>query len=155
MEFNIFILWLIILIGCMIAEIATVGLTTIWFAGGAVVAMICYAAGGSVLLQIVLFFAVSIVLLLFTRPFAVKYINKNRYKSNYEGNIGKRVRVTQEVNNFRESGKVLVDGMEWSARMEDSSIVLHPDEEAVITEVRGVKVILTPLLAQNSQKEQP
>lgn len=153
MEFNIFILWLVILIGCMIAEIATVGLTTIWFAGGAVAAMITYAAGGNVLLQIVLFFAVSIVLLLFTRPFAVKYINKNRYRSNYEGNIGKRARVTEEVNNFKETGKVLIDGMEWSARMEDPSLTLYPDEEAVITEVQGVKVILTPLAKQNTEKE--
>lgn len=153
MVFNIFILWLIILIGCMIAEIATVGLTTIWFAGGAVAAMISYAAGGSIILQIVLFFVVSIVLLLFTRPFAVKYINKNRYKSNYEGNIGKRVRVLQEVNNFKETGKVLVDGMEWSARMEDSSVILYPEEEAVITQVQGVKVILTPLTPKDTVKE--
>lgn len=153
MVFNIFILWLIILIGCMIAEIATVGLTTIWFAGGAVAAMISYAAGGSIILQIVLFFVVSIVLLLFTRPFAVKYINKNRYKSNYEGNIGKRVRVLQEVNNFKETGKVLVDGMEWSARMEDSSVILYPEAEAVITQVQGVKVILTPLTPKDTVKE--
>lgn len=145
MEWNLFFLWLVVLIACLIVEILTVGLTSIWFAGGAVAAMVAYAAGGSAPLQIVLFFAVSIVLLLFTRPFAVKCINKNRYKSNYEGHIGKRVRVLEEVDNFKETGKVLVDGMEWSARTLEDGVVLHPDEEAVVAAVQGVKLVLTPL----------
>jgi membrane protein implicated in regulation of membrane protease activity len=142
---NLFLLWLVVLIVCMVAEIATVGLTTIWFAGGAVVAMIAYGLHAPVAVQIVLFFAVSVVLLLFTRPLAVKYINKNRYKSNYEGTIGKRVRVLEEVNNLLETGKVLLDGMEWTARMEDASVVLKKEEEAIVTQVQGVKLILVPV----------
>lgn len=69
--------WLIILAVLLVIEIATMGLTTIWFAGGALAALLVSVAGGPFWLQMVLFLAVSILLLIFTRPWAVKYLNKD------------------------------------------------------------------------------
>ena len=83
--------WLAVMIVLIVIEIITVGLTTIWFAGGALVAMFVSALGGGMMLQIIVFLIVSFALLIFTRPFAIKYIKKNRVKTNYEGIIGKVV----------------------------------------------------------------
>ena len=67
------VLWLAVLAVLLVIEIATLGLTTIWFAGGALIAFLVSLAGGPLWLQITLFLIVSVVLLLFTRPLALKY----------------------------------------------------------------------------------
>ena len=71
-------------------EIITLGLTTIWFAGGALAAFLAALAGGPLWLQIILFFAVSILLLYFYQPIAIKYMNKNVSKTNVDSLPAKR-----------------------------------------------------------------
>ena len=100
MEREVFI-WLGLLIVFLAVEIATVGLTSIWLAGGAVAALLFTIAGLNIWWQTGAFLAVSFLLLFFTRPFAVKYINSHHEKTNYEGIIGKVVRITETVNNRR------------------------------------------------------
>ena len=72
------IFWLALFVILLIIEIITVGLTTIWFAGGSMAALIVAAVGGPVWLQVILFLVVSFVLLFFTRPWAVKYLTRIR-----------------------------------------------------------------------------
>ena len=112
------ILWLVVLIVSIGVEVATLGLTSIWFAGGAVVAVIVAAFHGPVWLQILLFFAVSLLLLFFTRPVAVRYFNKDRVRTNVESMIGRQAIVTSEIDNLQGIGQVTVGGQEWSARTE-------------------------------------
>ena len=81
-------LWLILAIGFLVCELATVGLTTIWMMGGALAAMIVSALGAPVWLQIVVFFVVTFVLLYFTRPWAMKYLNRKKNATNYETILG-------------------------------------------------------------------
>ena len=109
-------LWLVVLIVSIGVEVATLGLTSIWFAGGAVVAVIVAAFHGPVWLQILLFFAVSLLLLFFTRPVAVRYFNKDRVRTNVESMIGRQAIVTSEIDNLQGIGQVTVGGQEWSAR---------------------------------------
>ena len=136
-------IWLFILIASVVFELGTVGLTSIWFAGGAVVALIIYAAHGPLIAQIIAFVAVSLVLIIFTRPFALRFVNKKlNFKSNYEGYIGEKVRIVEDVDNFKETGKAILNGMEWTARTSDPSDRLSAGEEAIVTEVKGVKLIL-------------
>ena len=78
------IIWLVILAVLVVIEIITLGLTTIWFAGGALAALVVSLLGGPVWLQILLFLGVSVVLLIFTRPLAVRYMNKNQQKTNVD-----------------------------------------------------------------------
>ena len=70
------LMWLIVLAVFLVIEAITVGLTTIWFAGGALVAAIASGAGAGILVQWILFLVISLVLLIFTRPLAVRYMNK-------------------------------------------------------------------------------
>ncbi|MBQ8807485.1 MAG: NfeD family protein, partial [Bacteroidaceae bacterium] len=107
---NLTMIWLIIFVVCIAVEIATMGLTTIWFAGGALIASVVAAIGGPIWLQVVLFFVVAFILLYFTRPIAVKYFNKDRVKTNVESMIGKQAIVISEINNLQGIGQVTVGG---------------------------------------------
>lgn len=139
---NLFIFWIGLLIVFLVVEIVTVGLTSIWFAGGALAAVITYAVGGPLWLQIVLFFAVSFLLLYFTRPWALKFVKPKNVKTNYEELEGKTVRVVEEVDNIKGSGKAVYNGMDWSARSEQDEITFVPEELAEVVRVSGVKLIL-------------
>ena len=98
--------WLGILAILLVIEAITVGLTTVWFAGGALVACITSWLGGGIVVQLLLFFGVSVVLLIFTRPLAVRYMNKGVEKTNAESLLGKRAVVIQPVNNLAQTGQV-------------------------------------------------
>lgn len=139
------ILWLILLIVLVIIECATVGLFTIWFAAGALAAGILSWFSVPFPLQIVVFFVVSIVMLVFTRPFAVKYINKDRVKTNVDSIIGKQGVVTKNIDNIKGEGQVVVQGMEWTARAEQDDLRLEVNQTVVIQSVSGVKLIVAPI----------
>lgn len=135
--------WLILLAVLLIIEIATMGLTTIWFAGGSLVAFIASMLEANDIIQFILFFLVSFALLFFTRPIAVKYLNANRAKTNYEALIGKEARVVTAIDNFNQSGSVVVNGLEWMARSKEDGRVILPDTKVIIIKVSGVKLIVT------------
>ncbi len=139
---NYTIFWLVALVLFILIEIATMGLTTIWFAGGALVAVIASALGLPLVVQIVLFFAVSFVLLYFTRPMAVKYFNKDRVKTNAESLVGRQAIVISEIDNLQGIGQVTVGGMEWSARTAEAGIRLDVGSVVNIIAINGVKLIV-------------
>mgnify|MGYP000313864789 CR=1 FL=1 len=145
--------WLIIFVACIVIEIITMGLTTIWFAGGSLVAAVSAAFSAPLWLQLLLFVAVSFVLLYFTRPIAVKYFNKDRIKTNVESLIGKQAIVISEIDNLQGIGQVTVGGQEWSARSVKDDVQLPVGSVVVVRSVSGVKLIVEEkdLSAENKQ----
>lgn len=136
------VIWLVILIVSIAVEIGTLGLTSIWFAGGAVVAVIAAAFSLPVWLQIMLFLVVSLLLISFTRPIAVKYFNKDRVRTNVESMIGRQAIVISEIDNLQGIGQVTVGGHEWSARSEDERKHMAVGTVVEIVAVSGVKLIV-------------
>ncbi len=136
------IAWLALLIILLIIEIITVGLTSIWAAGGALAALILNILGIPLAGQVVVFFVVTFVLLYFTRPFAVKFINTQRVKTNYEGIIGKTIRIAETVDNINQTGMAVVNGQEWTVRAEKDEEILAPDTLAKVVNISGVKLIV-------------
>lgn len=136
------ICWLAVLIVLLLVEIATLGLTTIWFAGGALVACVAALLHASIWVQIVLFLVVSVLLLLFTRPVAVRYMNKNRTKTNVDSMAGKEAVVTEDIDNLKAQGVVQVNGLEWTARAENNQDVIPKGSVVEVTRVDGVKLIV-------------
>ncbi len=136
------VVWLVILIVAICVEVGTMGLSSIWFAGGALVAVIAAALSFPVWLQIILFLAVSIVLLVFTRPLAVKYFNKDRVRTNVESMIGRQAIVVSEIDNLQGIGQVTVGGQEWSARSENEKQTMDVGTVVEIVAVNGVKLIV-------------
>ena len=113
------LIWLGILALLLVVEAITAGLTTIWFAGGALVAAIACYAGANLTVQILLFLCVSLVLLIFTRPLAMKYFNKETIQTNANSLIGKKAVVIQEIDNLAQTGQVRINDIEWTARSAD------------------------------------
>lgn len=136
------IYWLIALALLLFIEIITLGLTTIWFAGGALVAFVASMLGASSGIQFILFLSVSFVLLFFTRPVATKYFNKDRVKTNVDSLVGCEGKVTVQIDNFNQAGVVILNGQEWSARSENDQIIEVGTKVRVIR-ITGVKLIVT------------
>ncbi len=133
--------WLAVFILLLIFEIITLGLTTVWFAGGAAAAFIASLLHASGTVQIVLFLVISILLLIFTRPVAVKLMNKNKEATNVDSLINSEAVVTEEINNEKETGEVRADGKLWMARSLGEQVI-EKDATVRIREIRGVKLIV-------------
>lgn len=135
--------WLIALAVFLIIEIITLGLTTIWFAGGAFAGFIASMAGLNIWLQFLLFIIVSFVLLYFTRPVVVRYFNKKREKTNIESLSGKMARVLETIDNLNNTGSVDLNGQVWTARTQEDNRVISVGTQVKVVEIKGVKLIVT------------
>lgn len=142
---SITIIWLLLFVVLIAIEIATLGLTTIWFAAGALAATIAAAFNAPVFIQITLFIFVSLVLLIFTRPVAVKYFNKDRIRTNAESLVGKQAIVISEIDNLQGIGQVTVGGQEWSARAAEDSSKIALGSVVEVQGIKGVKLIVKEL----------
>ena len=134
--------WLIALVAFIIIEVSTMGLTTIWFAGGALIAVFLALANTSMYLQIGVFLVVSMVLLICTRPLAVRFFNQKTTKTNVDSMIGKQAIVLNEINNLMEEGQVMLNGMEWSARAYEEDKIIPAGAVVEVKEIQGVKLIV-------------
>lgn len=137
-------IWVGLLIVLVIFELATTSLTTIWFAGGSLIALILAILDVELWIQIAAFVVVSLILLIFTRPLFTRLMKNVNTKTNVDSLAGQIVRVTEEVNNLKETGTVYVNGLEWMARSQDPTVVIPVDTSVVIEEVSGVKLIVKP-----------
>ena len=132
------------MIATIVIEAATMGLTTIWFTGGALIALMVEMLNGSVYLQILAFLIISLSLLCFTRPLAVKYFNRERTRTNLDGLIGKQAVVIVSIHNLNETGRVVVEGKEWMARSADAARTFEEGEIVRIQSIQGVKLMVEP-----------
>lgn len=144
------IFWLIMIVAFCVVEIITVGLTSIWFAGGALIGLICSALGLDFIWQFVIFAAVSIILLVFTRPWALKYLKPRLVKTNYESALEKKVCLTERVDNIKGTGTAVLNGQEWTARAYDEGKTFEAGEIVTVKEIRGV----TMYVVENSENAQ-
>lgn len=136
------VFWLVLLVVLVLIELATMGLTTVWFAGGALVAALIAVLNGPVYVQFAAFVVVSLLLLIFTRPIAMKYFNVERTKTNTESLIGMQAIVTQRIDNLKAQGSVAVNGLEWTARSLHQEQEIEEGAVVVIKDIQGVKLIV-------------
>lgn len=139
------IFWLVAFGVLLLVEILTLGLTTIWFAAGALAAFLMAALSLPLMVQIVIFLMVSALLLIFTRPVMTKHLNAKTTKTNAESLVGDKARVLIPVNNLKEEGQVMVNGMEWTARSTKDEVTFQKDEMVRIAGISGVKLIIEKL----------
>ena len=141
-DLNMTVFWLVVLVVLVIIELLTMGLTTVWFAGGALIATIASLFRAPLALQVILFLLVSAVLLFFTRPLAVKYFNKDRVRTNAESLVGRQAIVISEIDNLQGIGQVNVGGMEWSARTRMDGVKLPVGTVTTVLAINGVKLVV-------------
>ena len=135
------IVWLIAMVACIVLELSTVSLTCIWFALGALAALIAGLCHAPVWLQVFWFFAVSILTLVVTRPLVKKFINEKTIPTNADMLIGQTCVVLEPISNLSETGAVKVGGKVWTARSKDGT-VFAPGERVVAVRIEGVKLIV-------------
>jgi membrane protein implicated in regulation of membrane protease activity len=134
--------WLMLFIVLIAIEIITMGLTTVWFAGGSLVAFFAALTGINGYVQVVLFLVISLVLLIFTRPLVKKQLLTKREKTNAESLIGREAVVVEPINNLESTGKVRIGDIEWMARTSDSHTQIEKDTVVKILHIEGVKMIV-------------
>ena len=138
------VLWLAVLLLFLSLEAATVNLVSVWFAGGALAAMIAALCGAKFLFQLLLFVAVSAVLLLALYPVAKKLVKgRKRTKTNADRILDLPAIVTEPIDNLKGTGAIKVDGKIWSARSQDDTCFC-PGETVRITKIEGVRAIVVP-----------
>ena len=134
--------WLVLMIVFIIFELSTMGLFTIWFALGSLVALAIAAVGGPVWLQILVFVAVSVLSFFGVRNLALGFFNKNRERTNADSLIGRKGIVTEQISNIHATGQVTVAGQEWTARAVNDGEIYEAGTMVVIRSISGVKLIV-------------
>ena len=138
------IIWLLLIVVFLIAEAATVTITSLWFAAGALVALLAGVFGAKFWLQVVLFIIVSTATLLALRPMIKKYFTPNLTRTNVDALICAQGYVTADINNVAAIGAVKINGMEWTARSTDGSSI--PTGTLIkVDRIEGVKAIVSPV----------
>ena len=146
------ILWLVLLIIFASSEAVPVGLTSIWFAAGALVALLAALLGGPMWVQITLFLAVSLLCLAAVRPLAKRHLNNKVERTNADRVIGAEAQVTEDIDNIHGKGAVVIRGMAWSARSQDGGPIAAGTLVRVLR-IEGVKVFVEPTAAPVSAGE--
>ena len=138
------IIWLVLMVVFLIAEALTVSMISLWFAAGAVVALLLSLLHLQVWVQVVVFFVVSGALLACLRPMVRRHVAPKIVPTNVDAIVGTRGIVTAEIDNVCAAGQVKVNGMEWSARSTTGEII--PEGTLIRVErIEGVKAFVTPV----------
>ena len=135
-------LWLIVFVLSLLIEAAIPGLVSIWFALGAMAALIFALCGASLTAQVIAFLAVSVAALIVTRPLAKKYVNGIKQSTNADRLIGKIGQVTERIDPVKGTGRILVDGQDWAARAMDEDLAVEEGEYVVVRCIAGVKAFV-------------
>lgn len=137
-------IWIGIAVIFGVVEGATMGLVTIWFTVGAGVAAIAAALDASLLVQIILFGAVSVILLLFTRPLLKQKLKVGREKNNVDQYVGETGMVIEEIKPFHQ-GRIKLKSLEWAAVGDNPELGIKEGNEVKVVRIEGVKAIVEPL----------
>ena len=140
---NMTVVWLIAMVVLLIVEGVIPGLVSIWFAAGALVALLLSLIGAPLWLQGTAFLIVSLALLVLTRPLAKKYVNSRTTPTNADRIIGRDCVVTEEIDNLRGTGAVSVDGKTWTARLERVDGKAPKGAVVKALRIEGVRLIVS------------
>ena len=134
------IIWFVVVIIAALIEMNTMDLTSIWFSVGALLAFVLAIANANIAIQIVVFFVVSIGLIIAVRPIAKNYFRTNRINTNADRLVGKVAVVTKDIR-VGERGEVKIDGKYWLA-VTNGKEDLEIDEKVEVLAIEGVKLIV-------------
>ena len=136
-------IWAVLMIIMLVTEAATQSLVSIWFAAGALSALLAAVLGASLSIQTAVFFFVSGILLAFLLPFAKRKIETVKTATNADRIIGKTGVVTQAIDPTEGKGQIRILGSIWSAKTADGSI-LAEGTEVIVEDISGVKAVVRP-----------
>ena len=137
------IIWLVLAAVFVAVEFATVALISLWFAAGALAALVLYLLGAALWLQILGFALVSLAMLLLARPFLRRYVDPYKVPTNVDALLGEEAVVLDAIDNLAGRGTVRLEGKTWTARSADG----RPIDAGTVVRVQsieGVKALVLP-----------
>lgn len=134
--------WLVMFVVMIVLELATQGFVTIWFACGSLAAFFAALFGAGTALSLIIFIVVSLVALILVRPLAKEHFNNRTIRTNVETMAGKTGVVEERIDNLNATGRILVDGMEWSAKSTEDGVTFEKDDVITVCRVEGVKAVV-------------
>ena len=137
------IVWLVLMVVFLAAEASTVSMVSLWFAAGALIALLTALAGGAAWLQTLLFLVVSAGLLLALRPLVKKYLSPKLTATNVDSVVGTTGLVTAAIDNVSAVGQVKLGAMEWTARS-TSGQPIPAGTLVKVDRIEGVKAFVSP-----------
>jgi len=137
------IVWLILMVVFLVTEASTVTMVSLWFAAGALAALIVSLLGGAIWLQALVFLAVSAVLLALLRPLVRKFVTPKVTRTNVDAVIGSRGYVTADIDNASAAGQVKLGAMVWTARS-TSGEPIAAGTLVKVDKIEGVKAFVSP-----------
>lgn len=142
MDYKVSLFWLALVVLFAIVEGVTPQLVSIWFAGGALVSLVVSLFGAPLWVDVIVFVAVSAILLILTRPLVKRRFEKQTVRTNADALVGGDAVVTQGINNVEGVGLAKILGQVWSARSANGEEI--PEGTAVTVErIEGVKLIVS------------
>ena len=145
-------LWAGLLIFFVIVETVTVGLVSIWLAVGALAALAASFWTDSVISQLIVFLAVSIVSLILTRPLVKKLRTGRKSATNADTVLGTRAVVTVAIDNLRETGRVQQGGLSWNARSTDPKVTIEQGATVLVDRIEGVTAYVHPIVTEPNEE---
>lgn len=145
MEIWHILVWAVLTVVLIVLEMSTVQFVAIWFAAGGLVSFVVSFFGLPFPVEIIVFILTSFALLICTRPLVKKFLNEKKTPTNVDSMIGMTCVVLTRIDNTAGTGRVHVNGLDWSARSFDSSIAFEPDQKCKIVSIEGVTLIVTKL----------
>jgi membrane protein implicated in regulation of membrane protease activity len=139
-------IWVALVIIFALVEVFTLGLTTVWFAMAALIMVFLSFLKIPFTIQILIFLVISALLLIFTRPLAVKKFKIGREKTNVDSLIGKHALVVKTIGEF-ERGEAKINGQIWSARSDDNTEIPE-GSKCEILRIEGVQLIVRLLMEE-------
>ncbi|MBO5163113.1 MAG: NfeD family protein [Ruminococcus sp.] len=137
------LIWAILIVVFVILELCTVQLVSIWLAAASLITMICAAVFDDMPLlgQFGVFVVTSAVMLCISVPLIRKRLNREHIATNSELNVGKSAEVIEEINADKNSGRVTLNGVDWSAVSEKGDVI-SKDSIVTVTAVTGSKLVV-------------
>ena len=135
--------WFVLTVILLLAEAATVTVISLWFAAGALAAMVTALLGGAVWIQTLVFVLVSAAALTALRPLVRKHLTPKLTATNIDSVIGSVGIVTGTIDNLTATGQVKLNGMEWTARS-SSGEPIAAGTKVRVNKIEGVKVFVSP-----------
>ncbi|MDR1363159.1 MAG: NfeD family protein [Spirochaetaceae bacterium] len=99
--------------------------------------------------QLAIFLGIAIVLLILTRPIALKKLHIGKEKTNIDSLTGKKALVVNTISEFKD-GNVKLDGLIWMAKSRDNSLI-EAGEQCVVTAIEGAHVVVRPLTVKEKE----
>ena len=134
--------WLIAFVVFLVVESMTASLTSIWFAGGALAALVAQVCGAPLRPQLAVFVIVSFILFIMVRPFTARYLHRKKTDTNVDSFAGRKAVVKGRNDNEAGTGTAILAGETWLARAAVEGETFEPNTVVVITSVSGAKLMV-------------